>query len=86
MDTRGVRSVVDGCPKLEDLQVSEMRGFDDDGGGGKELMLRLFKTNLLRCLIVNGCSSLTDDVLWVLVKGVEPDVCPLVGWPVMPAC
>ena len=82
VDARGVRRVVDGCPELEDLRVSEMHGFDDDDG--KELMLRLFETNALRRLIVNGCSSLTDDALRVLLEGVEPEVCPLLGRAVVP--
>lgn len=84
MDARGLRRVVDGCPELEDLRVSEIRGFDDDDDG-EGLMLRLFETNALRRLIANGCSSLTDDALRVLLEGVEPEVCPLLNRAVVPA-
>ena len=80
MDSRGVRKIVDGCPRLEDLRVSELRGFDDH-----ELMLRFFQTNRLRRLIMNGCSSLTNDALRVMIEGVNPELCPLTNRPAVPS-
>ncbi len=78
MDARGVRKVIDGCPELEDLRVSEIRGFDD-----QELMRCLFETNRLQRLIMNGCASLTNDALRVLMEGVDPDICPLTNRPMV---
>ncbi|KAI9882862.1 MAG: hypothetical protein M1823_005391 [Watsoniomyces obsoletus] len=78
MDARGVRKVIDGCPELEDLRVSEIRGFDD-----QELMRRLFEINRLQRLIMNGCVSLTNDALRVLMEGVDPEICPLTSRPMV---
>ena len=72
MDARGVRKVIDGCPKLADLRVNECRGFID-----KQIMVRLFETNNLERLIMNGCSDIRDDNLKVLFEGIDPEICPL---------
>ncbi|KAI9783155.1 MAG: hypothetical protein M1816_001477 [Peltula sp. TS41687] len=72
MDARGVRRIVDGCPRLEDLRVSEIRGFDDEA-----VMLSLFNINNLHRLVLNGCTSLVDKTLKILLEGVDPEICPL---------
>lgn len=79
MDARGVQRIVDGCPRLEDLRVSEIRGFDDEA-----VVLSLFQTNTLRRLVMNGCTSLTDRMLGVLMEGVNPEICPLTDRAVVP--
>lgn len=80
MDSRGVLKLVRGCPALQDLRVGEVRGFDDE-----EVMLCLFETNNLERLIMNGCTSLNDNALKVLVQGRNPEICPLTNRPLVPA-
>lgn len=68
-DNRGLLKVVQSCPNLTDLRISEVRGLDDT-----ELALELYKRNNLERLIMAGCDSLTDDALEIMVQGVEPKV------------
>ncbi|KAK5072194.1 hypothetical protein LTR64_004027 [Lithohypha guttulata] len=68
-DNRGLLKVVQSCPNLTDLRVSEVRGLDDT-----ELALEMFRRNNLERLIMAGCDSLTDEVLEIMVQGVDPQV------------
>jgi F-box/leucine-rich repeat protein 2/20 len=79
MDARGVRKIIDGCPRLNDLRINECRGMVD-----KAIMNRLFETNHLERLFMHGCSDLRDEHLQVLFEGPNPDVCPLSGRATVP--
>ncbi|KAI9769902.1 MAG: hypothetical protein M1835_006624 [Candelina submexicana] len=79
LDTRGIRKVLEACPKLKDLRAGEIVGFDNE-----EFMLALFEKNTLETLILNHCSSLTDEALKILVEGVEPEIDVLTERPMVP--
>ena len=68
IDTKGLRKVVQSCPKLTDLRASEVRGLDDT-----EFMLELFHRNNLERLIVQNCDSLTNEALQTMIYGLEPE-------------
>lgn len=68
-DNRGLLKVVQSCPKLADLRISEVRGLGDE-----ELAMELFKRNSLERLIMAGCESLTDAALQIMVEGVDPEI------------
>ena len=69
IDTKGLRRVIDGCPRLRDLRAGETRGWDD-----KEIMAELFKRNTLERLILMNCESLSDEALTMLIKGEDPEI------------
>jgi F-box/leucine-rich repeat protein 2/20 len=69
IDTRGLRKVVEGCPKLRDLRAGEVRGWDDI-----DFMCELFKRNTLERLVLTNCDSLNDDSLAALVQGVDSEI------------
>ena len=69
IDTKGLRRVVDGCPRLRDLRAGETRGWDD-----VEIMTELFKRNTLERLILMNCESLNDESLTMLIKGEDPEI------------
>ncbi|GAP89252.2 putative F-box domain-containing protein [Rosellinia necatrix] len=79
MDTRGIKMIVLGCPKLKDLRASEIRGFD-----GLEVAKAIFKTNNLQRLVLSGCTDLTDETLKTMVHGLQPEVDILTDRPVVP--
>ena len=68
IDTKGLKRVIQSCPRLTDLRASEVRGLDD-----KEFMLELFTRNNLERLILQYCDSLTDEALQIMVQGTEPE-------------
>ena len=68
IDTKGLRKVVQSCPKLTDLRASEVRGLDDP-----DFMLELFHRNNLERFILQHCDSLTDEALQMMVLGIEPE-------------
>ncbi|KAK1091829.1 hypothetical protein LTR48_005527 [Friedmanniomyces endolithicus] len=74
VDTRGIKRVVEACPKLKDLRAGEVRGWDDT-----ELMLMLFSRNTLERLVLMNCDSLTDESLAVLMEGWDNEVDYLSG-------
>ncbi|KAK1812417.1 hypothetical protein LTR12_013212 [Friedmanniomyces endolithicus] len=74
VDTRGIKRVVEACPKLKDLRAGEVRGWDDT-----ELMLMLFSRNTLERLVLMNCDSLTDESLAVLMEGWDHEVDYLSG-------
>jgi F-box/leucine-rich repeat protein 2/20 len=64
VDTYGLHRVVEACPKLKDIQASEV-----DGWGNIEFMQQLFLLNGLERLVLINCGSLTDESLAVLMQG-----------------
>jgi F-box/leucine-rich repeat protein 2/20 len=79
MDTKGLKRVVKACPRLKDLRVSELAGFEDE-----DFMLGLFQANTLERLIMSHCSTITDASLKVLLHGTNPDYDLLTGRPIVP--
>ena len=74
----GLKYVVEACPRLSDLRVSENTGLGD-----RELMLRLFQRNSLERLICQG-ASLTNESLTILTNGIDPEIDPLTDRPIVP--
>ncbi|KAI9679783.1 MAG: hypothetical protein M1817_004797 [Caeruleum heppii] len=74
INNRGVAAVVDGCSKLKDLRVSDIKGLND-----KSFMNRLFEKNTLERLVLHHCSEVGDDGLKVLMEGIDNEVDPLTG-------
>lgn len=68
IDTKGLKKVIQSCPRLTDLRASEVRGLDDT-----DFMLELFHRNNLERLIIQHCDSLTDEALQIMIQGVEPE-------------
>jgi F-box/leucine-rich repeat protein 2/20 len=79
IDSRGLKKVVEGCPKLRDLRAGEVRGWND-----VELMTELFKRNTLERLVLMNCDSLNDDSLAALMEGVDEEVDVLTDRPIVP--
>ncbi|KAH7162595.1 hypothetical protein B0J13DRAFT_615227 [Dactylonectria estremocensis] len=79
VDARGVKSVVAGCPRLKDLRVGEVGGFDDI-----DTARMIFDTNNLERLVLSGCAEFNDETLKVLVQGVEPEIDILTDLPLVP--
>lgn len=79
IDNRGLKKVIEGCPKLRDLKAGEVRGWDD-----AELMVELFKRNTLERLVLMHCDSLNDDSLAALIEGVDEEVDVLTERPIVP--
>ncbi|OIW33924.1 RNI-like protein [Coniochaeta ligniaria NRRL 30616] len=80
MDARGIKAVVEGCPKLKDLRAGEIRGFDNT-----DVALALFKTNNLERLVLSGCEELTDGALRTILYGRDPEIDILYDRPIVPA-
>ncbi|KAF1958467.1 RNI-like protein [Byssothecium circinans] len=79
IDARGLRKVVEGCPKLKDLRAGEVRGWDD-----VDFMCELFKRNTLERLVLMNCDSLNDDSLAALIEGVDSEIDVLTDRPIVP--
>lgn len=79
IDNRGLKHVVEGCPKLRDLRAGEVRGWDD-----VELMTELFKRNTLETLVLMNCDSLNDDSLTALFEGNDEEIDILTDRPMVP--
>ncbi|KAK4106643.1 RNI-like protein, partial [Parathielavia hyrcaniae] len=79
MDARGVRFVVDGCPKLKDLRAGEVKGFNN-----LDVAEAIFRTNNLERLVLAGCDDLTDTALRTMVQGHDPEIDYLTDRPVVP--
>jgi F-box/leucine-rich repeat protein 2/20 len=80
MDARGIKSVVEGCPKLKDLRAGEIHGFDNT-----DVALALFRTNNLERLVLAGCDDLTDAAFRTMLHGSGPEIDILSGRPLVPA-
>jgi F-box/leucine-rich repeat protein 2/20 len=79
IDTNGLKRVVKACPRLKDLRVSELAGFEDE-----DFMLELFRANTLERLIMSHCSTITDASLKVLLQGKNPSIDILTDRPIVP--
>jgi F-box/leucine-rich repeat protein 2/20 len=79
MDARGIRTVINGCPKLRDLRAGEIRGFNSI-----ELAQDIFETNKLEKLVLSGCVDLDDEALRTMITGQEPEIDILTSVPVVP--
>lgn len=79
IDSRGLKKVVAGCPRLRDLRAGEVRGWEDE-----ELMHELFKRNTLERLVLMNCDSLNDDSLAALMQGIDEEVDVLTDRPIVP--
>jgi F-box/leucine-rich repeat protein 2/20 len=80
MDARGIRAVIQGCPKLRDLRAGEVRGFNN-----MDLAQEIFEKNGLEKLVLSGCVDITDEALQTMIVGVEPEVDILTDRPMVPA-
>lgn len=72
MDSRGIKMVLAGCPKLRDLRAGEIRGFS--GPQGLEVATAIFETNNLERLILSGCADISDETLQTIIHGVDPEI------------
>jgi F-box/leucine-rich repeat protein 2/20 len=79
IDTRGLKRVIEGCPKLRDLRAGEVRGWDD-----VDFMFEIFKRNTLERLVLMNCDSLNDESLTVLAEGIDSEVDVLTDRPIVP--
>ncbi|KLU81275.1 F-box/LRR-repeat protein 2 [Magnaporthiopsis poae ATCC 64411] len=79
VDARGVRAVVERCPRLTDLRAGEVRGFYI-----REVAEAIFKTNNLTRLVLGGCSDLDDASLRIMLHGVNPEIDVLTDRPMVP--
>ncbi|CAK7207366.1 hypothetical protein SEUCBS139899_010176 [Sporothrix eucalyptigena] len=75
----GVQEVLKGCPKLRDLRVGEIRGFDS-----VSVAKTFFETNQLERLVMSGCTDLTDKAFQVMIHGVDPKMDLLTDRPIVP--
>jgi len=69
MDARGLRMVIQSCPKLRDLRAGEVKGFDNI-----EVAQALFDSNSLERLVLNGCVELSDEALRTIIIGTDPEI------------
>ncbi|KAB5570401.1 hypothetical protein GE09DRAFT_957132 [Coniochaeta sp. 2T2.1] len=79
MDARGIKAVVEACPKLKDLRAGEIRGFDNT-----DVALAIFKSNTLERLVLSGCEELTDNALRTIIHGRDPEIDILTDRPIVP--
>ncbi|KAF4636670.1 hypothetical protein G7Y89_g1407 [Cudoniella acicularis] len=79
MDAKGIRTIINGCPKLRDLRAGEVRGFNNI-----QLAQDIFETNRLEKLVLSGCTDLTDEALQTMIVGQEPELDILTDLPIVP--
>ncbi|EJT78848.1 F-box/LRR-repeat protein 2 [Gaeumannomyces tritici R3-111a-1] len=79
VDARGVRAVVEKCPRLTDLRAGEVRGFYI-----REVAEAIFRTNNLTRLVLGGCGDLDDASLRIMMHGVNPEMDVLTDRPMVP--
>ncbi|KAK4157236.1 F-box/LRR-repeat protein 2 [Chaetomidium leptoderma] len=79
MDARGIKFVVEACPKLKDLRVGEIKGFNNT-----DLAEAIFRTNNLERLVLTGCDDLTDAALQTMIQGLDPEIDYLTDRPIVP--
>ncbi|KAK3322434.1 hypothetical protein B0H66DRAFT_203688 [Apodospora peruviana] len=79
MDARGIKTVVEGCPKLKDVRAGEIKGFDNS-----DVAEALFRTNNLERLVLAGCDDLSDNALQIMVRGRNPEIDILTDRPIVP--
>ncbi|CAK7232722.1 hypothetical protein SCUCBS95973_009198 [Sporothrix curviconia] len=76
----GVQTVLKSCPKLRDLRVGEIRGFDS-----LDVAKTFFETNQLERLVMSGCSDLTDNSFKAMLHSIDPQIDLLTDRPIVPA-
>lgn len=69
ISTHGLQRVIEACPKLKDIQASEVSDW-----GNLDFMQKLFLRNNLERLVLTNCDSLTDESLAVLIQGRHGEV------------
>ncbi|KAL2140558.1 hypothetical protein VTI28DRAFT_3613 [Corynascus sepedonium] len=79
MDARGIKFVVESCPKLRDIRAGEIKGFHNT-----DVAEAIFHTNNLERLVLAGCDDLTDTALQIMIHGVDPEIDYLTGRPMVP--
>ncbi|SPQ22368.1 2ac167d8-8931-4f6a-8aec-4950fc29b9a8 [Thermothielavioides terrestris] len=79
MDARGVKFVVEACPRLKDLRAGEIAGFNN-----KAVAEAIFRTNKLERLVLAGCDDLTDAALQIMIHGPNPEIDYATGRPMAP--
>ncbi|KAK1835264.1 F-box/LRR-repeat protein 2 [Podospora conica] len=79
MDARGIKMVVEGCPRLSDLRAGEIKGFDN-----LDVAQAIFETNNLERLVLAGCAELNDAALKTMVHGANPTIDILTDRPIVP--
>ncbi|CAK7268788.1 hypothetical protein SEPCBS119000_003241 [Sporothrix epigloea] len=75
----GVQMVLKSCPKLRDLRVGEIRGFDS-----LDVAKTFYETNRLERLVMSGCSDLTDRSFKAMLHGIDPQIDLLTDRPIVP--
>ena len=78
LDTKGLRNIIRGCPKIKELKGSETRGWQE-----KEILLDMFKRNTLERLVIDH-TDIHDEGLEILFYGIDPEVDPLSGRAIVP--
>ncbi|KAI1393691.1 RNI-like protein [Hypoxylon trugodes] len=79
MDARGVRMVVNGCPRLRELRAGEVKGFAD-----VRVAEAIFSTNNLERLVLSGCADLDDEAFKTMIHGSNPVIDILTDRPIVP--
>jgi F-box/leucine-rich repeat protein 2/20 len=79
VEAKGIKAIIDSCPKLRDLRAGEVRGFDDIPTAES-----IFNTNSLERLVLCGCVELTDEALGVMMHGIDPEIDILTNRPIVP--
>lgn len=79
LDARGVRKIIESCPKLRDLRAGEVTGF-----ASHEIAQVIFETNALEKLVLPGCEDITDEALKIMITGTDPEIDILTDLPIVP--
>ncbi|KAF2860759.1 RNI-like protein [Piedraia hortae CBS 480.64] len=69
VDKQGLAHVVGSCTRLKELRAAETVGWDDP-----EVAEKLFIHNQLETLCLTDCTSLTNQVLTILMQGLDSEV------------
>ncbi|CCX05063.1 Similar to F-box/LRR-repeat protein 20; acc. no. Q9CZV8 [Pyronema omphalodes CBS 100304] len=73
LDGKGLKRIVEGCPRLRDLRANDININDP------QLMVALFKANQMDRLILRGCSGMTDEYIRLFCEGENPELDPFTG-------
>ncbi|KAI1375018.1 RNI-like protein [Hypoxylon crocopeplum] len=79
MDARGIKMVVNGCPRLRDIRAGEVKGFNNLG-----VAEAIFTTNNLERLVLSGCADLDDEAFGAMIHGSRPEIDILTDRPIVP--
>jgi F-box/leucine-rich repeat protein 2/20 len=78
LDGKGLKKIVEGCPRLRDLRANDIKINDP------QLMVALFKANQMDRLILRGCSGMTDEYIRLFCEGENPELDPFTGRGLVP--